>query len=87
MVDFNNVKLKELLEMKFGVNNAQQIITTVQEGIGKKSKSQIKEDLWQNVIKPKLAAADADSEVFGLWSWLVELCVFIPPPPEGGLNI
>ncbi|MFW9772759.1 MAG: hypothetical protein ACFFBY_05495 [Promethearchaeota archaeon] len=84
MVDFNTVKLKDLIEMKFGTSMAQEIITAIQTSIdNKESKAQLKERLWQDVIKPKLSLADA--ETLGIWCFLVELSVFIPAPPE--LNI
>ncbi|MFX1498920.1 MAG: hypothetical protein ACFFBH_15450 [Promethearchaeota archaeon] len=84
MVDLNTAKLKDLIEMRFGSDLAQEIINTVQQGIdNKESRSQLRTRLWYNVIKPKVTEADIGDieDIFRV----AEFGVFIPSPPD--LNI
>lgn len=87
MVDLNtkvkdvglDIKIKDLIEMKFGPL-AQEIVDNVQESINNnESVSELRERIWQNVVKPKIKDADVKTFLEGYFP-AVQIGIYIPEP-------
>lgn len=74
-----NIKIKDLIEMKFGPI-AQEIIDNIQESISNnESFSELRERIWQNVVKPKIKDANVKTFLEGYFP-AVQIGIYIPEP-------